>query len=67
MINVFVDGIKIICKKDINIGMVVVLLSGNLIVLVIKKVDYLSLIGLIKFVNDFVGCVCNNKLKLEEI
>ena len=67
MINVSVDGTKIIRKKDINIGMAAALPSGNLIVPVIKKADHLSLIGLTKAVNDLAGRARNNKLKPEEI
>jgi 2-oxoglutarate dehydrogenase E2 component (dihydrolipoamide succinyltransferase) len=43
MINVSVDGTRIIVKKDINIGMAAALPSGNLIVPVIKNADYLNL------------------------
>jgi len=39
MINIQVDGDRIIKKKDINIGMAVALPSGNLIVPVIKNAD----------------------------
>ena len=37
MINISVDGTKLIVKKDINIGMAAALPSGNLIVPVIKN------------------------------
>ena len=39
MVNVSVDGDKIIRKKFINIGMATALPSGNLIVPVIKGAD----------------------------
>jgi len=52
MINIQVDGDKIIKKKEINIGMAVALPSGNLIVPVIKNADQYSLAGLAKVVND---------------
>ena len=48
MINVSVDGTKIIVKKNINIGMATALPSGNLIVPVIKNADYLNLTGITK-------------------
>ncbi len=67
MINVSVDGTKIIIKKDINIGMATALPSGNLIVPVIKKADYLNLTGITKMVNDLASRARNNKLKPEEI
>ncbi|MCX6292612.1 MAG: dihydrolipoamide acetyltransferase family protein [Bacteroidetes bacterium] len=67
MINVSVDGTKIIIKKDINIGMAAALPTGNLIVPVIKKADYLNLTGLTKMVNDLANRARNNKLKPEEI
>ncbi len=52
MINVSVDGDKIIKKKNINIGMATALPDGNLIVPVIKNADQLSLSGLAKAIND---------------
>src|SRR5690606_29768762 len=52
MINVQVEGDRIIKKKDINIGMAVALPTGNLIVPVIRNADQLSLRGLVKAVND---------------
>jgi 2-oxoglutarate dehydrogenase E2 component (dihydrolipoamide succinyltransferase) len=67
MVNVSVDGTKIIVKKDINIGMAAALPSGNLIVPVIKNADFLNLIGLTKQVNDFAARARQNQLKPEEI
>ena len=67
MINISVDGTKIIRKKYINIGMAAALPSGNLIVPVIKNADHLNLIGLTKAVNDLAGRARANKLKPEEI
>ncbi len=67
MINVQLDGTKIIKKKHINIGMAVALPSGNLIVPVIKDADRLSLTGLTKAVNDLAKRARENKLKPDEI
>lgn len=67
MINVQVDGDKIIKKKDINIGMAVALPSGNLIVPVIKKADQYSIAGLAKIVNDFAKRARDNKLKPDDL
>jgi 2-oxoglutarate dehydrogenase E2 component (dihydrolipoamide succinyltransferase) len=67
MINISLDGYKIIRKKDINIGMAAALPSGNLIVPVIKNADHLNLIGLTKMVNDLAARARQNKLKPEEI
>jgi len=67
MVNVSVDGDKIIVKKNINVGMATALPSGNLIVPVIKNADQLNLVGLTKKVNDLAGRARNNKLKPEEI
>ncbi len=67
MINVQLDGTKIIKKKNINIGMAVALPSGNLIVPVIKNADRLSLTGLTKAVNDLAKRARENKLKPDEI
>lgn len=67
MINVQVDGDKIIKKKDINIGLAVALPSGNLIVPVIKNADQYSLAGLAKKVNDVAKRARDNKLKPDEL
>jgi len=67
MVNVSVDGDKIIRKKDINIGMATALPSGNLIVPVIKNADTKNLFGLAKDVNDLSARARANQLKLSEI
>lgn len=67
MVNVSVEGTKIILKKYINIGMAAALPSGNLIVPVIKNADRLNLIGLTKAVNDLTARARKNKLLPDEI
>jgi 2-oxoglutarate dehydrogenase E2 component (dihydrolipoamide succinyltransferase) len=67
MVNVSVDGYKIIKKNRINIGMATAMNSGNLIVPVIKNADQLSLLGLTKQVNDLAFRARNNKLKADEV
>lgn len=67
MMNIQVDGDKIIKKKEINIGMAVALPSGNLIVPVIKNADQYSLAGLAKIVNDLAKRARDNKLKPDEL
>jgi 2-oxoglutarate dehydrogenase E2 component (dihydrolipoamide succinyltransferase) len=67
MINISVDGDRIIRKKDINIGMAVALPAGNLIVPVIKNADSLSLVGLTKKVNDLAKRARSNQLKPDEL
>ena len=67
MINISVEGTKIIVHKQINIGMAAALPSGNLIVPVIKDADRLNLIGLTKSVNDLTNRARINKLKPDEI
>ncbi|MFC2100894.1 dihydrolipoamide acetyltransferase family protein [Bacteroidota bacterium] len=67
MVNVSVDGYKIIKRKNINIGMAVALPSGNLIVPVVKKADQLNLRGIVKRVNDLADRARSNKLAPDEI
>jgi 2-oxoglutarate dehydrogenase E2 component (dihydrolipoamide succinyltransferase) len=67
MINISLDGTKIIKRKNINIGMATALPSGNLIVPVIKNADRLNLIGLTKAVNDLASRARNNKLQPDDI
>lgn len=67
MMNIQVDGDKIIKKKDINIGMAVALPNGNLIVPVIKNADQYNLIGLSKKVNDLANRARKNQLVPDEL
>jgi 2-oxoglutarate dehydrogenase E2 component (dihydrolipoamide succinyltransferase) len=67
MINISVDGDRIIKRGDINIGMAAALPSGNLIVPVIKNADTLNLVGLAKRVNDLADRARANKLSPDEI
>lgn len=67
LINIQVDGDKIIKKKDINIGIAVALPSGNLIVPVIKNADKYNLLGLAKVVNDLAKRARENKLKPDDL
>lgn len=67
MINVSVDGDKIIKRKNINIGIATALPDGNLIVPVVKNADQLSLSGLAKAINDLVYKARNKKLAPQDI
>lgn len=67
MINISVEGDKIIKKKNINIGMAAALPSGNLIVPVIKNADFMNLTGLTRTVNDLANRARLNQLKPDEI
>jgi 2-oxoglutarate dehydrogenase E2 component (dihydrolipoamide succinyltransferase) len=67
MINVQVDGSRIIKKKDINIGLAVALPSGNLIVPVIHKADQYNLTGLTKKVNVLAKNARENKLTPDDL
>lgn len=67
MVNISVEGDKIIKKGNINVGMAAALPSGNLIVPVIRNADQLNLLGLARQVNGLAGRARANKLKPEEI
>lgn len=67
MINISVDGTKIIKRKNINIGMATALPSGNLIVPVIKNADQKNLLGITKSANDLANRARNNKLSPDDI
>ena len=67
LINITVDGDKIIKKKAINIGMAAALPSGNLIVPVIKNADRMNLYGLAKKVNELANKARDNKLSADDI
>lgn len=67
LINISVDGDKIIKRKNINLGMAAALPDGNLIVPVIKNADQLNLVGMAKKVNDLANRARLNKLKPDDI
>jgi len=67
MMNISVDGDKIIKKKHINLGMATALQDGNLIVPVIKDADQLNLVGMTKKVNDLANRARLNQLKPDDI
>ena len=67
MINISLDGTKIIKRKNINIGMAAALPSGNLIVPVIKNADTLNLVGITKQVNDLANRARAGKLSPDDI
>ena len=67
MINVSLDGTKIIIRKNINIGMAAALPSGNLIVPVIKNADRMNLFGLAASVNDLANRARAGKLSPDDI
>jgi len=67
LLNVTVDGDKIIKKKNINLGMAAALPNGDLIVPVIKNADQLNLVGMAKVVNDLANRSRKNELKPDEI
>jgi 2-oxoglutarate dehydrogenase E2 component (dihydrolipoamide succinyltransferase) len=67
LINISVDGDRIIKRKQINIGMAAALPTGNLIVPVIKNADQLNLVGLTKAVNDLANRARNNQLTPDDI
>ncbi|MGV3561489.1 dihydrolipoamide acetyltransferase family protein [Larkinella arboricola] len=67
LINVSVDGDRILVKKNINVGMAVALPSGNLIVPVIHDADQYNLVGLTKKVNDLGRRARENKLTADDL
>lgn len=63
MINISVDGDRIIKHNHINMGMAAALPDGNLIVPVIKDADQLNLLGMTKQVNTLANQARTGKLK----
>ncbi len=66
MINISVNGTKIIKHKNINIGMATALADGNLIVPVIKNGNEKNLLGLTKSVNNLANRARNGKLNPDD-
>lgn len=67
MMNISVDGEKIIVHKQINLGMAAALNDGNLIVPVIKNADQLNLVGMTRAVNDLARRARAGKLNPDDI
>lgn len=67
LVNVSVDGTKILVHHNINVGMAVALPNFNLIVPVIRDAHEKSLLGIIKNVNDLAERARTNKLVPDEI
>ena len=67
LLNASIEGETIIRKNNINIGMATALGDGSLIVPVIKNADRLSLIGLVKKVNDLANRARSSKLDPDDI
>lgn len=67
MMNISVDGDRILKHKDINLGMAAALADGNLIVPVIKRADQLNLVGMTKAVNDLAQRSRGGKLNPDDV
>lgn len=67
MVNVSVDGTKILVHSKVNVGMAVALPSNNLIVPVVRNAGGLNLLGITKAVNDLANRARNNKLVPDEV
>lgn len=67
MMNISVDGDRVIKHKDINLGMAAALADGNLIVPVIKRADQLNLVGMTKVVNDLANRSRSGKLNPDDV
>ncbi len=67
MMNISVDGDKVIKHNYVNLGMATALNDGNLIVPVIKGADQLNLIGMTKAVNELAEKARSGKLQPDDI
>jgi 2-oxoglutarate dehydrogenase E2 component (dihydrolipoamide succinyltransferase) len=67
MINVSVDGDKIIVKKKINIGIAVATNSGNLMVPVVREANTKNLYGLTQEINQFAEAGRKEKLNPDNL
>ena len=67
LLNSSLEGINIIKKKDINLGMATALPDGNLIVPVLKQANSLNLVGLAKKVHELASNARNNSLSPDDV
>jgi 2-oxoglutarate dehydrogenase E2 component (dihydrolipoamide succinyltransferase) len=67
MVNVSVEGTKIIRHRRVNVGMATALPDGNLIVPVIKDADTQNLVGIARSVNDLATRARSKKLSPDDI
>lgn len=66
-INAMIDGVHIILKKQINIGIATAMENGNLIVPVIRDAGSLNIQGLTAKFNDLTARARVNRLTADEI
>jgi 2-oxoglutarate dehydrogenase E2 component (dihydrolipoamide succinyltransferase) len=67
MVNVSVEGTKIVRHRRVNVGMATALPDGNLIVPVIKDADTSNLVGIARSVNDLATRARAKKLSPDDI
>ncbi|TAE22330.1 MAG: 2-oxoglutarate dehydrogenase, E2 component, dihydrolipoamide succinyltransferase [Candidatus Kapaibacterium sp.] len=67
MVNVSVEGTKIIRHRSVHFGMATALPDGNLIVPVIKNADVMNLTGIARSVNDLATRARAKKLSPDDI
>ena len=67
VLNGSLSGYNLKLNRNINIGMATALPDGNLIVPVIKNADQLSLLGLVKRVNDLAKDLETHSLHLKRL
>jgi 2-oxoglutarate dehydrogenase E2 component (dihydrolipoamide succinyltransferase) len=67
LVNVSIDGSKILVHKNVNIGMAVALPNFNLIVPVVRNASEKNLLGIVKTVNDLAERARKGKLVPDEI
>jgi 2-oxoglutarate dehydrogenase E2 component (dihydrolipoamide succinyltransferase) len=67
MVNVSVEGTKIVRHRRVNVGMGTALPDGNLIVPVLKDADTQNLTGLARMVNDLATRARSKKLSPDDI
>ena len=67
LLNSSLEGVNIIKKKDINLGMATALPNGNLIVPVLKQANSLNLVGLAKKVHQLASNARNNSLSPDDV
>lgn len=67
LLNSSLEGVNIINKKDINLGMATALPNGNLIVPVLKQANSLNLVGLAKKVHQLASNARNNSLSPDDV
>ncbi|MCB9061309.1 MAG: 2-oxo acid dehydrogenase subunit E2 [Halobacteriovoraceae bacterium] len=67
LVNASIEGDNIVVKKDINLGCAVAVPGNGLVVPVIRNIDTLNMVGIVRALDSLVQKARTRKLTMEEL